>query len=94
MTFGIKLCVTFCIKLYLLLLLIGDNIDEETTNQQGEKSGKKGKRPKKKNVEVEEPVVVGKRCQRLHVVDDLLKSFGNENDFDITTVGDSKYDLI
>uniref|UniRef100_A0A4W6CE98 Immunoglobulin like and fibronectin type III domain containing 1, tandem duplicate 1 n=1 Tax=Lates calcarifer TaxID=8187 RepID=A0A4W6CE98_LATCA len=37
---------------------IGDNIDEETTNQQGEKSGKKGKRPKKKNVEVEEPVVV------------------------------------
>ncbi|GLD62995.1 immunoglobulin-like and fibronectin type III domain-containing protein 1 [Lates japonicus] len=39
---------------------IGDNIDEETTNQQGEKSGKKGKRPKKKNVEVEEPVVVAK----------------------------------
>lgn len=54
-----------------LLSLIGDNNDEETTNQQGEKSGKKGKHPKKKNVEVEE-ADVGKRCQRLHGVNDLL----------------------
>ncbi|XP_074496274.1 immunoglobulin-like and fibronectin type III domain-containing protein 1.1 isoform X2 [Sebastes fasciatus] len=37
--------------------VIGDNSDEETTDQQGGKSGKKGKRPKKTNVEVEEAVV-------------------------------------
>lgn len=61
--------MAFCIKCYLLSI-IGDN-NEETTNQQGEKSGEKGKRPRKKYVEVEE-AVVGKRCQRLHVIDSLL----------------------
>ncbi|KAF3856670.1 hypothetical protein F7725_017393 [Dissostichus mawsoni] len=36
---------------------IGDSNDEETTDQQGEKSGKKGKRPRKKNVDVEAEAV-------------------------------------
>lgn len=54
--------------MFITLLLIGDNIDEETTNEQGGKSVKREKRSKKRNVEVEEPVV-GKRCQRPHAVD-------------------------
>lgn len=63
------MCVTLCIKCYLLSL-IGDN-NEETTNQEGEKSEKKGKRRRKKCVELEE-TVVGKRRQRLHVEDIIL----------------------
>lgn len=59
LTFSIKCC---------LLSLIGDT--NEGTDQQDEISGKKGKRGRKKNVEVEE--AVGKKCQRLHAVNNLL----------------------
>lgn len=45
-----------------LLLRTGD--DDETTDQEG---GKKGKRQRKRHVQLEE-TVVGKRCPRLHVV--------------------------
>lgn len=51
----------FNVKCYLLLLT-GD--DEEIANQQGQK---KGKRQRKRIVELEE-TVVGKRCQGLHVL--------------------------
>lgn len=63
--------MTFLKSLIFIITIIGGNIDEKSTDQQGEKSGKKDKRPKKKHVEIEEPVV-GKRCQRLHAVDNLL----------------------
>lgn len=57
--------------LYKLLFIIKIGPDnEETTNEQEEKSGKKGKHPRKKNVGVEE-AVFGKR-QRLHAKESLL----------------------
>lgn len=52
-----SICFSFCVNIYISLT--GDD-SEGTTNDDDEKSGKKGKRLRKKNL-VDEEAVVGKR---------------------------------
>lgn len=60
----------FLCKSFFTVTFETDNINEELTSEQGEESGKKRNRVKKKKLLPDEPAV-GKRCWRLHGVDTI-----------------------